>query len=179
MLEKDHGHIVTIASLAGHVGISKLVDYCSSKFAAVGFDEAIRLELEILGSQNVLTTCICPFFIQSTGMFEDVSARLVCEFKSSQNSKKILKKNWCLCGCLIAVGLTHLFFYVNVIESTGSNCNFFPIYRWVPTLTSDDVADRIVSAIQKKEKLAVIPGYLQFMLCIKWYVFVFLEKRLC
>lgn len=74
MLEKDHGHIVTIASLAGHVGISKLVDYCSSKFAAVGFDEALRLELESLGS-NVETTCVCPFFIQSTGMFEDVNAR--------------------------------------------------------------------------------------------------------
>lgn len=35
MLEKDHGHIVTIASMAGHVGMSKLVDYCASKFAAV------------------------------------------------------------------------------------------------------------------------------------------------
>lgn len=78
MLAKDHGHIVTIASLAGHVGISKLVDYCSSKFAAVGFDEALRLELELLGSQ-VETTCVCPFFIQATGMFEDVSARyLIC-----------------------------------------------------------------------------------------------------
>lgn len=83
MLAKDHGHIVTIASLAGHVGITKLVDYCSSKFAAVGFDEAVRLELEILGSQNVLTTCICPFFIQSTGMFEDVNARLVKSKKKS------------------------------------------------------------------------------------------------
>lgn len=77
MLEKDHGHIVTIASLAGHVGISKLVDYCSSKFAAVGFDEALRLELLNLGSEGVITTCICPFFIQATGMFEDVNARLV------------------------------------------------------------------------------------------------------
>lgn len=76
MLEKDHGHIVTIASLAGHVGIAKLVDYCSSKFAAVGFDEALRLELEILGS-NVQTTCVCPFFIQATGMFEDVNSRWV------------------------------------------------------------------------------------------------------
>lgn len=76
MLEKDHGHIVTIASLAGHVGIAKLIDYCSSKFAAVGFDEALRLELELLGSQ-VQTTCICPFFIQSTGMFDDVNSRYV------------------------------------------------------------------------------------------------------
>lgn len=75
MIEKDHGHLVTIASLAGHVGISKLVDYCSSKFAAVGFDEALRLELESLGADGVHTTVVCPFFIQSTGMFDDVNAR--------------------------------------------------------------------------------------------------------
>lgn len=47
MLEENKGHIVSIASLAGHVGISKLVDYCASKFAAVGFDEALRMELEV------------------------------------------------------------------------------------------------------------------------------------
>lgn len=75
MLERDHGHVVTIASLAGHVGISKLVDYCSSKFAAVGFDEALRLELESLDALGIDTTCVCPFFIQATGMFEDVNSR--------------------------------------------------------------------------------------------------------
>lgn len=42
-------------------------------------------------------------------------------------------------------------------------------FRWVPTLTSDDVADRVISAIQRKEKLAIIPRYLQLMLCVKWY----------
>ena len=47
MMEDNRGHIVSIASLAGHVGISKLVDYCASKFAAVGFDEALRMELEV------------------------------------------------------------------------------------------------------------------------------------
>lgn len=77
MLELDHGHIVSIASMAGHVGIPKLVDYCASKFAAVGFDEALRLELEDLGAMGVHTTCICPFFIQATGMFEDVNSRWV------------------------------------------------------------------------------------------------------
>lgn len=75
MLEKDHGHIISIASLAGHVGISKLIDYCSSKFAAVGFDEALRLELETMGAQGVHTTVICPYFIQATGMFDDVNSR--------------------------------------------------------------------------------------------------------
>jgi all-trans-retinol dehydrogenase (NAD+) len=41
MVEKNHGHIVTIASAAGFVGASGLVDYCSSKFAAVGLHEAL------------------------------------------------------------------------------------------------------------------------------------------
>lgn len=91
MIEKDHGHIVTIASLAGHVGISKLVDYCSSKFAAVGFDEALRLELEVLGHHGVFTTCICPFFIQSTGMFDDVNARWVPTLDPNVVADKVIK----------------------------------------------------------------------------------------
>jgi len=41
MLHNNHGHIVTIASLAGLGGCSGLVDYCSSKFAAVGLHEAL------------------------------------------------------------------------------------------------------------------------------------------
>ncbi|TMW50701.1 hypothetical protein DOY81_004225 [Sarcophaga bullata] len=114
MIENQRGHIATIASLAGHVGITKLVDYCSSKFAAVGFDEALRLELEVLGHTNIKTTCVCPFFIQQTGMFDDVYA------------------------------------------------------RWVPTLNPNDVADRVITAIKKNEKIAIIPGYIKFLLSLKW-----------
>lgn len=40
--------------------------------------------------------------------------------------------------------------------------------RWVPTLTSEDVVDRTIYAIQYKQKLAIIPRYLQLMLCVKW-----------
>ncbi len=44
---QDLGHIVTMASLAGLNGTDRLVDYCSSKFAAVGFDESLRTELAV------------------------------------------------------------------------------------------------------------------------------------
>lgn len=54
MLEENKGHIVSIASLAGHAGIYKLVDYCASKFAAVGFDEALRMELEVIYLSNFI-----------------------------------------------------------------------------------------------------------------------------
>jgi all-trans-retinol dehydrogenase (NAD+) len=73
MLERGHGHIVTIASAGGLAGTAKLTDYCASKFAAVGFDESLRLELKRLSSR-VRTTVICPYYIH-TGMFDGVKTR--------------------------------------------------------------------------------------------------------
>jgi len=73
MLRQDKGHIVTIASAASLAGAPKLTDYCSSKFAAFGFDESLRLELKKLGS-NVKTTIVCPYYID-TGMFDGVKTR--------------------------------------------------------------------------------------------------------
>lgn len=75
MIENNDGHIVTIASMAGYVGVAKLVDYCSSKAAACGFDESLKLELESKGIKGVRTSLVCPFFIRSTGMFDDVNSR--------------------------------------------------------------------------------------------------------
>ena len=73
MLERDEGHIVTVASAGGLAGTAKLTDYCASKFAAVGFDESLRLELRKQGSR-VMTTIVCPFYID-TGMFDGVKTR--------------------------------------------------------------------------------------------------------
>ena len=91
MLEQNKGHIVTIASSAGMVGTSKLVDYCSSKFAAVGFDEALRAELRGMKSK-VRTTVICPF-VANTGMFDGVRKRFVLlpVLKQEKVAKKIIK----------------------------------------------------------------------------------------
>ncbi|XP_064640819.1 epidermal retinol dehydrogenase 2-like [Lineus longissimus] len=69
MLFRNQGHIVTIASMAGIVGNNKLADYCSSKFAALGFAESLREELKTMGKGGVKTTVICPSLIR-TGMFK-------------------------------------------------------------------------------------------------------------
>ena len=53
MLQKNKGHIVNIASLAGLNGINRLVDYCSSKFAVVGLSESLDMELKVIG----INTC--------------------------------------------------------------------------------------------------------------------------
>ncbi|XP_011268965.1 epidermal retinol dehydrogenase 2 [Camponotus floridanus] len=113
MLKNNKGHIVSVASLAGQCGVPKLVDYCTSKFAAMGFDEALRMELEYEG-YDINTTVICPYFIRSTGMFEDVQS------------------------------------------------------RYVPTLSPNVVADKIITAMRCNEKYVIIPSYLQVLLALKW-----------
>ncbi len=73
MLQNGDGHIVTISSAAGMVGAPRLTDYCASKFALLGFDEALRMELHQLKA-NVRTTVVCPYYM-NTGMFSGVTTR--------------------------------------------------------------------------------------------------------
>lgn len=73
MIKAGRGHIVTISSAGGVVGSARLVDYSASKFAAFGFDEALRAELKKQGLP-IRTTVVCPFFI-NTGMFAGVRTR--------------------------------------------------------------------------------------------------------
>ncbi|CAG0898908.1 unnamed protein product, partial [Cyprideis torosa] len=88
MMKKDKGHIVTIASMAGHCGVPKLVDYCASKHAAVGFDEALRMELSRQKSR-VNTTVVCPYYIR-TGMFTGVKSKVFPILKPSAVSDAIV-----------------------------------------------------------------------------------------
>ncbi|XP_025729181.1 estradiol 17-beta-dehydrogenase 11 [Callorhinus ursinus] len=70
MMKNNHGHIVTTASAAGHVGVPFLLAYCSSKFAAVGFHKALTEELAALEKTGIKTTCLCPNFI-NTGFIKN------------------------------------------------------------------------------------------------------------
>ena len=73
MIENNRGHVVTIASASGLIGVPKLSDYAASKWAAVGFDESLRGELR-KAAPDVMTTVVCPFYID-TGMFHGVKSR--------------------------------------------------------------------------------------------------------
>jgi all-trans-retinol dehydrogenase (NAD+) len=73
MVRRGSGHIVTMASAAGIIGVSQMVDYCASKAAAFGFDEALRMEIR-KNRWAIRTTVVCPYFI-NTGMFEGVRTR--------------------------------------------------------------------------------------------------------
>jgi all-trans-retinol dehydrogenase (NAD+) len=74
MVERGRGHVVTVASAAGLVGVSQQTDYSASKHAAVGFDESLRAELRSR-APGVRTTVVCPYYID-TGMFDGVRTRV-------------------------------------------------------------------------------------------------------
>ncbi|XP_072525329.1 short chain dehydrogenase/reductase family 16C, member 5a [Salminus brasiliensis] len=92
MTEKNHGHLVCIASSAGLIGVNGLADYCSSKFAAVGFAESVALELIATGKDGIKTTIVCPYFI-NTGMFNGCGTkwpRLLPILEPAYVAKKIV-----------------------------------------------------------------------------------------
>jgi all-trans-retinol dehydrogenase (NAD+) len=73
MIERGAGHLVTIASAAGIVGVARLADYSATKFACFGLDESLRSEFR-KRRQRIHTTVVCPYFI-NTGMFAGVKTR--------------------------------------------------------------------------------------------------------
>jgi len=73
MIRAGRGHVVTIASAAGLIGVARLADYSTSKWAAVGFDESLRMELKET-APGVKTTVVCPYYVD-TGMFRGVRTR--------------------------------------------------------------------------------------------------------
>lgn len=73
MIARNSGHLVTIASASGLIGVAKLSDYSASKWAAIAFDESLRAELA-QSAPGVRTTVVCPYYV-NTGMFTGVKSR--------------------------------------------------------------------------------------------------------
>ena len=57
MLERGHGHIVNVGSVAGFVGVPGETVYCTTKFAVQGFTDGLRREMR---GRGVDVTLIAP-----------------------------------------------------------------------------------------------------------------------
>jgi short-subunit dehydrogenase len=62
MITRRSGHVVLVASLGGLVAAPKMTLYSTTKFAMVGFGEALRLELADTG---VGVTVVCPGYVRT------------------------------------------------------------------------------------------------------------------
>lgn len=72
MIKRDHGHIVTISSCAGLVGVAGLQSYCASKFSAFGFAESLRLQFK-RNRNHVDSLLVLPYYMKGP-MFNGVNS---------------------------------------------------------------------------------------------------------
>ena len=70
MIEQgEESRIVNVASAAGFTSNPRMSVYAASKWAAIGFSDSVRLELEQAEIEHVKITTVAPYYIK-TGMFE-------------------------------------------------------------------------------------------------------------
>ncbi len=88
MFQKNEGHICNIASSAGLISNPKMSVYCASKWAAFGWSDSLRIEMEQL-DKNIHVTTVTPYYI-STGMFEGVKS-VIPILKPEKVAKKVIR----------------------------------------------------------------------------------------
>lgn len=66
MIRANHGHVVTVASMASFVGLGEMADYCGSKASALAFHESLRQELRSwYNAPGVRTSIIHPMWVRT------------------------------------------------------------------------------------------------------------------
>jgi NAD(P)-dependent dehydrogenase (short-subunit alcohol dehydrogenase family) len=84
------GRLVNIASSAGLNAIPRMAAYAASKWAAVGFSDSVRLELEQAGYDRIKVTTVCPTYI-NTGMFDGAKGIL---FTPMLKQEDVVARTW-------------------------------------------------------------------------------------
>ncbi|MFQ6229929.1 SDR family NAD(P)-dependent oxidoreductase [Nocardia sp. NPDC002869] len=82
--------VLTIASSAGLVHNPRMSVYAASKWAALGWSDSVRIELEQAGHDHVKVTTVCPTYID-TGMFEGATGFWLTPILDRH---KVVDKSW-------------------------------------------------------------------------------------
>ena len=85
-MKKKGGYIVNTSSIAGFIGLFGYTDYCASKFAVIGFSEALRSELK---QYNINVSVLCPPDTETPG-FQIENKTKPNETKAISASVKIM-----------------------------------------------------------------------------------------
>jgi uncharacterized protein len=92
MLAQRAGTIVNVASIAGMMGYARMGGYCATKFAMIGFSEALRDE--VLG-RGVRVALVCPgttdtaFFVKAERGKMPGASRLILAVKPERVARAI------------------------------------------------------------------------------------------
>jgi all-trans-retinol dehydrogenase (NAD+) len=87
MIERGAGHIINVSSAAGFIGVPFMPAYCAAKWGVLGFTEALRLEMKVLGHTGIGFTVFCPSYVD-TGMFRGAKAPLLTPMLAPEQAVK-------------------------------------------------------------------------------------------
>jgi short-subunit dehydrogenase len=94
MLARGAGTIVNVSSIAGIMGYARMGGYCATKFAVIGFSEALRDE--VLG-RGVRVALVCPgttnteFFVKAERGKMPGASRLILAVKPERVARAIVR----------------------------------------------------------------------------------------
>src|SRR5439155_24857794 len=92
MIERRSGTIINVSSIAGLMGYARMGGYCATKFAMIGFSEALRDEVI---DRGVRVALICPgtveteFFVKAERGKMPGASRLILAIKPERVAKAI------------------------------------------------------------------------------------------
>ncbi|GAB4334708.1 MAG: SDR family oxidoreductase [Candidatus Abyssubacteria bacterium] len=84
MMERKRGWILNVSSLAGLKGIFGYTGYCGSKFAVVGFSEALRSELR---PYNIKVCVLCPPDVDTPALRDENKVKPLETLRISEGAK--------------------------------------------------------------------------------------------
>jgi NAD(P)-dependent dehydrogenase (short-subunit alcohol dehydrogenase family) len=85
MVERKSGKILNVASQLGKSGVAKYTHYCASKFAVVGFTQALAKEL---APHGINVNAVCPGIVDTDMMDEEIEVFIKVTGKSEDELRE-------------------------------------------------------------------------------------------
>lgn len=86
MLDRKKGIIINTSSMAGFIGVFGYTGYCASKYAVVGFSEALMREVQPFG---ITVSVLCPPNTRTPGLQEENKYKPAEVLKAEEKAKTV------------------------------------------------------------------------------------------
>lgn len=123
MMAAGHGHVCNITSAAGMLSMPKMSLYVASKWAALGWSDSLRIELQMAKSPVKVTT-VAPYFI-NTGMFDGIKSKVFRIQEPEKVSAKVVKA---IEKDRIFQGAPFSFHFIRICQGLVPFCIFDPFF---------------------------------------------------
>ena len=123
MISAGCGHVCNITSAAGMLSMPKMSLYAASKWAALGWSDSVRIELQTEKSPVKVTT-VAPYFI-NTGMFDGIKSKVFRIQDPEKVSRKVIKA---IEKDRIFQGAPFSFHFIRICQGLFPFCIFDPFF---------------------------------------------------